>query len=1739
MSTRYRGIVKIIQEASMGAASKPDKEKTGAIDLAGEKFDIAWTLVGEGHGPLLWNRKKVAEALVQKRSLDSGLADMIARRVEDEIEKLQIKELTPLLLQQLVESVLIEKGLEHPTPAPSALLPPEVKPVFSENALKVLERRYLKKDESGKAAEAPEDMFRRVARAIAQADKSYNTEADVGRVEREFYNLMANLEFIPNSPTLMNAGREIGQLSACFVLPVGDSMESIFEAIKQTAHIHKCLVPETLVMTEKGLHPLGEVTPGVHIATHEGQSRIEAFYDNGIQQVYQVVTDRGYTITGTEEHKLLVVNEDGEHVWRAVKNLKQGDWTIMRPGIWMGKETRLPPFTFTPKPGHNATSYKATIGLLPTALTPSLAELLGLYIGDGSNHRDGIRLSVGKQDAALLDIISRLSEELFGRTSRVCRDASDNYEVLIGSVQVKEWLRAMGWEKPSSREACVPPEIMKAPEEIACAFLRGLFTTDGCVRKSGHVTFSTSSSQLSKEIQIMLLYLGIPTQRTYYKSTDSFQVSICTKAGFETFKSKIGFLLLRKQERLNAIASSDIFVKAETIPNQRLRLRIWYDSLPIGVRAKVQPLYDGVLNRPGDPRELTRQKVLMVIERGELVPQFFHDIAEEPYFFVRVTEVKPQGLKKVMDITVQDIHAYLANGFISKNSGGGTGFSFSRIRPKNDTVMSTKGVSSGPISFMQVFDAATETIKQGGTRRGANMGILRVDHPDILEFIVAKKESNRLNNFNISVAVDDNFMKAVEKDEYYNLVNPRTKEIVTRLGAKEVFEKIVEQAWLNGEPGIIFIDRINKDNPTPHIGQIESTNPCLVGSTRLATDRGLLTLEELERTQADILVATDCRVPLIRRAACSAIVADGGYPLHMMEGVELRPAVPVFRTRKNAPVFRLTMEHGLEVVATDNHRFFTPRGVVELKHLKPGDEILIQSGQGVWSKDYSLPEFEAEDKFLARVERGECELPTRWSADLGELLGWVLGDGWVSAETPEGRNVPNYTVGLIFGTEEKKSLIPIFKERIKRWTGLDGCEIERNGTETLFYKSALYYFLRSLGLTKSQGVEKRVPESIWKAPREAVLGFLRALFTADGTVNISGHNKKSCTVRLAGSSKGLLQDVQLLLLNEGIVSKLLLRRKAGYRFLPDSHRNLKLYPVADQYELLLDKMNRDRFVKEIGFLAEGKNKKVRDWISSKKKISDRETFIAKIRSIEPAGYEDVYCTTEPETHSIIVNGFVTVQCGEQPLLPHESCNLGSINLSSMVKDGQVDYERLKEVVHSSVHFLDNVIDMNNYPLLQIKEMTKANRKIGLGVMGFADMLIRLEIPYNTEKALTVGEEVMSFIGQEAMAMSEELAKVRGPFPNFQGSIYDTEEGRKLRNATVTTIAPTGTISIIAGCSSGIEPIFAISFVRNVLDNTELPEVNPLFKEIGQREGWYDDTLVKKIAQKGSAMGINEVPKKWQEVFVTAHDVSPEWHVRMQAAFQKYTQNAVSKTVNFSQDATKEDVAKVYWLAYCLGCKGITVYRDKSREEQVLNIKGVNRSTPSEKTASTNLPATVTGKITPRPRPELIDGTTRRMTTGCGNLYVTINEDELGPFELFASMGKAGGCATSQTEAISRLISLALRAGVDIDSVIKQLHSVRCPAPAWEKGGGMVLSCADALAKAMERYLKGNSSPGPTAEKVPMGSVSNDEEQNVRDIKVGSSTHGEQRFVQCPDCGSSLEHEEGCMVCRSCGYSKCS
>ena len=1051
---------------------------------------------------------------------------------------------------------------------------------------------------------------------------------------------------------------------------------------------------------------------------------------------------------------------------------------------------------------------------------------------------------------------------------------------------------------------------------------------------------------------------------------------------------------------------------------------------------------------------------------------------------------------------------------IIHQSGGGTGFAFSRLRPKNDTVRSTGGRASGPVSFLRVFNAATEAVKQGGTRRGANMGVLRVDHPDILEFIECKLDGG-ITNFNISVAITDAFMAALEAGLDYDLVNPRTGLSVGRLSAREVFDRIVHAAWRTGDPGLVFIDRINASpaNPTPEAGLIEATNPCVAGDALVNTDHGLIRMDELVSRfrEGGVAVKVDGRLLPDR-----LMVWEGTHNVSFtVYGDGCLPISRAFPSGERATV-RIRTQAGFEIVCTPDHRIMTDRGWIPAASLEiGGDKVWIQSDPGMSSTDVRLP-FRPPDRIKGRNGHDYTHnFPHDWSWDLGLTLGWLVGDGWLRAGDRDCR------VGWSFGAGDAA-----MRERIHAvvdgWYGRPTRAIERaRGVWHVSYHGRFFVdFFQALGVRPVGAAEKTVPAALFTAPRDAVVGFLQGLFTADGTVR-DNPKANSSWVALTSKSRELLRGVQILLLNLGIKSSILNRsrpaREGLFAYAPTSGGSVRSYGSDGVlYELGIFGKSREIFRQAIGFLGAKQERlgAVRYGGFYAQRFSD------PVVAVEEAGVRAVFDLTEPQSHSLIANGIVVHQCGEQPLLPNEACNLGSLNVSRFahLRDGRwtVDWDEMERVVRLAVRFLDDVIEVNPYPLPEIDLTVKANRRIGLGIMGWADLLFALEIPYDSQEALDLAERLMAFVADKSHDQSARLAEERGPFPNFSRSIY--RAGRPLRNSTVTTIAPTGTISMIAGCSSGIEPVFALAFehrVKGIDGERVLPFVCQSFERLGRERGFHSDALMSEVARRGSLHGIPGVPEEARAVFKTAHEIHWSWHVRHQVAFQKHTDNGVSKTINLPAEAATTDVAEAYLLAWREGCLGITVFRDGCKGGQVLNI-GV---------AAEEDDGALDERVV-KPRPHSLSGATYRMETPIGTAFITVNETPGGdPFEVFVQVGKAGSDTMAVAEALGRLISLVLRlpsplsAQRRLEEVINQLSLIGGGQPTGF-GAAKILSLPDALARTLGEHIGLGRRQEPDAEAAAPAA-----RRRVGDL--------------CKECGqATLVYEEGCKKCLSCGFNEC-
>jgi ribonucleoside-diphosphate reductase alpha chain len=1105
----------------------------------------------------------------------------------------------------------------------------------------------------------------------------------------------------------------------------------------------------------------------------------------------------------------------------------------------------------------------------------------------------------------------------------------------------------------------------------------------------------------------------------------------------------------------------------------------------------------------------------------------------------------------------------LRNAALIQQTGGGNGFAFSRLRPKGALVKSSAGQATGPIGFLRVYDQAFGEIAQGGSRRGANMAVLRVDHPDIREFITCKTDESKITNFNISVGITDAFMRAVEIDGPFDLVNPQDGKVWETVRAREIFDLIVKYAHHNGEPGVLFLDAANRSNPVPHLYQYESTNPCFIGSTRIATDRGLITIQALAEDSRAFMVATDARAPF----------GGIGLPGQATYGVAFRHSSPAWKTRQNVPVFKLATSHGYSVTATADHKFLTSnKGYVELSDLRSGDTLLLQSGEGAWSQNDALPTMVVAEQGLASMGKGSEKaatqndfaskpmgLPTKWSHDLGMVLGWLVGTAW-----------PSETHTVI-----------------------------ADAMKTLFAeKPASAHFFETLGLGEFSASEKRLPSALWNAPREAVVGFLQALFTSDGTVHCTP-GKGDFNIQLASPTMALLEDVQVLLSNFGIISS--------------------LQPTVAQanYALILEGVNCSLFVERIGFFDTAKQTTTAELVALRADKITPEAYETTITSIEPAGQADVYDLTEIQTHSVIANGVVAHQCGEQFLGDFENCCLGSINLATLpLRDGKVDWTALEEITIASTRFLDDVVSANSYvaAVPQLAEAAHRVRRIGLGIMGLADLMYKLGVRYGSEEGQEFAGQVMEFVRYHAMRTSIEMAKERGAFPAITGSIYDPENltwkppvplfpfsrdwhrpaldwnlivaGIKqhgIRNGAQTTVAPTGTIATVSGCEGyGCEPVFALAYLRHVNDNGKdlvLQYTSPMLEAALSKTGLSDaekKNLIDVVSARGTCQGVPGMPANIEHTFVVSSDITVDEHIRMQGAMQAFVDNAISKTVNAPEETTTDDVAKAYFMGWKLGCKGLTVYVTGSRNKVVLETHATAKSKEAGKAETPVVEeAVVVAKAEPtsveavkapkapmiyhntkKPRPRRLEGRTYRVGTPLGGAYITVNENGQGkghPFELFIHTSKAGSETAAVSEALGRLSSLILRMASPISprerlqEIVRQLEGI-----GGERSIGFgphrVRSLPDGVAQVLKEYLEetddqiglgAEDEPALTFETIPAEPAMLHSTNKVGANAVGNSKFAPLAGDLCPECGeASVINEEGCRKCYNCGYSEC-
>ncbi len=1022
--------------------------------------------------------------------------------------------------------------------------------------------------------------------------------------------------------------------------------------------------------------------------------------------------------------------------------------------------------------------------------------------------------------------------------------------------------------------------------------------------------------------------------------------------------------------------------------------------------------------------------------------------------------------------------------------GGGVGINLSTLRPRGSYIKTVNGTASGPCSWAQLYSVATgDVIQQGGSRRGALMLMLDDTHPDIEEFITVKQTAGKIEHANLSVCISDAFMKAVKDDADWNLT--WNGEVKKTIRASELWDLICTSAWKSAEPGMVFMDRYNTESNTWYYENIRCVNPCVTGDTLIYTDRGLLPASELAEMGTPVAVVSPDQTT-----------------------VALRQASHVFPTGVK-PVFRLQTTEGYTLRLTQDHKVLTTEGWKEAGQLVQGDKIELLNGEGYFG------------------DTG--------SSDLGMVTGWLVGDGYINTKR-DGSAVLSF-----FGSEQ--AIAPRFAEAVNRLvTGPEGTRQYEVGTQKIEDRDETRVESTRLLRLVDQALlinKLQVPPSVQRGSHEMQKGFLAALFTADGSVQ--GSLEKGASIRLTSVSQSLLEDVQRLLLNFGIYARIYKnRRDADMRNLPDGKGGVAAYATQSYHDLVISKGSFLAFAHQIGFLTIEKQSKLEGLIAEYRRGPYQESFSATFESLIPDGEEMVYDLTESEMHLFVANGLIVHNCGEQGLPPFGVCNLGAINLSAFVRDGKMDHERLANISRISMRFLDDVVDANEYFIEENREAQMGTRRTGLGTMGLADALIKMEVAYGSEESIPVIERIYATIRNAAYEASADNAAEKGVFPHFDRDKYmqgrfikrlpkgTQEKIRKqgIRNAVLLTQAPTGTTSLLSGVSSGIEPVFDFAMIRR--DRTgEHIMYHPLLQE------WRDAHP-------------NETTP---EYFVASKDLTPEEHIRVQSMVQRYTDSSISKTVNAPNEHTVEQVQKLYRLAYETGCKGVTYYRDGSRDAVLTRVEDEKKAADAKKAEEVQQVPMVEPVISIqqgiKQRPPVVQGYTRQVTAPEGKINVTVNSDAQGPFEVFVNVGKAGSDIAALSEALGRLISLNLQLLSPLSQtdraqeITNQLRGIG-GSRSVGFGAQQVRSLPDAVARALQLHLEtlqaeAEQKTANEAQETPAVP-----EQTSNGHANGHSTDGVLISTSplkvtgnlCPECGNTMVYEEGCRKCYSCGHSEC-
>jgi ribonucleoside-diphosphate reductase alpha chain len=1490
-----------------------------------------------------------------------------------------------------------------------------------------------------------------------------------------------------------------------------------------------CLHPDTLVNTDKGTLRLSELVDSLQrghqrhdlsVATDEGWKQSLEGFNNGVAQTKRVTLENGLWIQGTPNHKLKVMRSSGARDWVRLDEIQSGDHVIQVLDQHTGTPVTLKPL--------EALHFNATSITTPDTLSEDLAFFLGYFWGDGFVSTGG-RVGLCAAHGSVMETRApELFKELFNLEVSTQQKPDDKSVVyVVKSIALYTWLEQNGLLKTKANDLRVPRAIRQAPRAVLGAFLRGLYEADGTLTHH-YPELSSVSRGFVEDIAVLLAGLGIPSTITDYApradrySTQSYaRVRVVSHVGLERFKERVGCVAGSRLEAMNAFTPDLTRESAWALPHANGLLQPTFDTLPKGVKgtpSAFTPERKTLSRYMRGERQLTLSafKALQATATLEAsLPQL-----EADEYYVAVSNVVDAGAMLTLDICVEENHTYLANGMVSHN-----------------------------------------------TRRGAGMATISIDHPDVLDFLTAKdldreQGEGDISTFNISILATNKFLETLNNDGVWN-INPLEvmgKYHVVQLegtyngqlptleargadGAKGVplykdgipakwlWRQIAEHAWSTGEPGLIFNDRVNEKSAIAGLGEkyiIKSTNPCVTADTWVMTRGGARQVQEL--IGRDFCAVVDGQV----------FNAEGGF---WLTGVK-----PVLKLRtKRGFELRLTANHRLKQV-TKETRYTQETAWTETGDLRAGDRIKLH--------DHRTLEF-----WAGRGNHSE-----------GWLLGNLIGDGTFITDKAQPMAALDYWGDARTQTADRaQQMLQRSSATSKLWRSENDTHNRVRLSSQALAELALQY-----GIVHGN---KTVTDEVEHGNTRFYQGFLQGLFDADG--GVQGNQSKGISVRLAQSNLGLLRRVQRMLARLGILSTVFEnRREAHTKAMPDGRGGSKSYEVQAQHELVISGSNLQTFLERVGFSDSAKQTALQARLETYRRRLNQERFSDEIVSIEPDGEEAVYDVTVQTAHAFDANSIQAHNCGEIPLTVGEPCDLGAINLAAYVQNKSFDYKQFRADVRDCIRFLDDVLDVNVFALEDNRVASQNLRRLGLGVMGLADALILMGQRYDDAQGRETINQIMTAMREEAILESERLGEERGHYPVYLEH-KDQMPHAPRRNVAVLTVAPTGTTSMLMGVSSGIEPVFS-PFIWRKIGAEYKALIAPLFQELLEtypahpayaRDGRWDwDKVTDAIAgNHGSCVGLEFVPQAVQDVFVCAHDIAPLDHVRMQGVVQEafdaegFAANSLSKTINLPNSATVEDVEAAYSEAFKTGCKGITVYRDGSRQFQVLSTSKEEKK-EEPKLEETPVPSSsIVPSETHEPmwhanssfqpgkplleRPARLTGVTdmvKLTDLGAGTkrtFLITTNTHENKPVEIVVVSGRAGDEANADSEALGRVVSIALQYGVPVEAIQKTLRGIN-GGLYGSYNGRLVASKADLIAVALEST--GSSGAVRPAEQpllypTLMGAAPSAEEtQPMLEPAWGvQGSSVEMKGEKCPSCSSpNMVREEGCLKCQSCGYSKC-